>query len=88
MSGKSGHLAQLLLIQRERDSLRATNCKLRDKLLELAKQCKECDGAGVITERRDGRGHLVSALAYDSGRILTEHQVPCPGCADIREVLE
>jgi hypothetical protein len=24
-------------------------CKLRDKLLEVAKECKDCDGAGVQT---------------------------------------
>ena len=77
MSVKSGHLAQLLLIQRERDALRIENVRLRDKLLELANQCDKCDGAGVVNELKD------PAWPY-----LGYRQVPCPKCEDIREVLK
>lgn len=76
MSVKSGHLAQLLLIQRERDALRETNCKLRDKLLDLAKQCDKCGGTGCVTKRW-----------LDEYFKPREQGEDCPKCHDIREVL-
>lgn len=42
-------LQKLLIVERERDSAREENVRLRNKLLECAKQCTECDGTGVIT---------------------------------------
>lgn len=56
------------------DELVQTNMKLRDKLLEVAKSCAECDGEGIITEHDDDGG--------------ADKQVPCDACADIRELLE
>ena len=40
---------QLLAVERERDQLREQVCRLRDKLLELAKDCDDCDGTGLQT---------------------------------------
>lgn len=55
----------------------AQEALLRDKLLEVAKECAECSGTGcvdVIHTTDDGRQHSVTA--------------DCPACADIREVLQ
>lgn len=55
------------------------NTRLRDKLLELAKECAECNGTGLVT--------LSQTLeAVDAGS-AGDVQQQCPGCADIREVL-
>lgn len=58
-------------------NLLTENVRLRDKLLEIAKECSECDGTGVHTVRGfEGRGQAF------------ERQQPCRDCADIRELLE
>ena len=66
--------AKLVKAERERDQLREVNCKLRDKLLEIAKECSECGGTGCITR--------IDNIAMP-GRVEE-----CPDCADIRSVLE
>lgn len=66
--------AQLLLAQRERDRALAECFKLRDKLMECAKECSECGGTGL---------HTVS-FPETAGAQLQE----CPECADIRSLLE
>lgn len=53
----------------------ADNLRMRDKLLELAKECAGCGGTGVVTE-----SHLVR-------RHERVRQVPCSDCEDIREIL-
>lgn len=40
---------RIFVLERERDGLRAENCRLRDKLLSYARECLTCDGTGVIT---------------------------------------
>jgi len=50
-------------------------CKLRDKLLEFAKDCEPCGGTGIITVNDE------NAPAF--GRTL-----PCYACEDLRELLE
>jgi len=40
---------QLLACQIDCANLREINNKLRDKLLELAKECSDCDGTGLQT---------------------------------------
>jgi hypothetical protein len=40
--------AKLLLAERERDRALAEVFKLRDKLLEIAKECSECGGTGIV----------------------------------------
>lgn len=79
MSGKSSHLAQLLAIQRERDALREANCKLRDKLLELAKECSSCGGTGCVT--------VVVTTVWDTDDEPRTRVEDCGDCVDIREVL-
>lgn len=59
--------------------LRESNERYRSKLLELAQECAECDGTGLVTVRQ-------SLEAEDAGR-CSEAPQPCPQCADIREVL-
>lgn len=75
MSQVSDLNAKLLTVQRERDQLREVNSKLRDKLLELAKECAECGGTGCISVRPQDEAVW--------GRTL-----PCPDCEDIRSILE
>lgn len=41
---------KLVLIERERDLAREEALRYRDKLLELAKECAQCDGTGLCTE--------------------------------------
>jgi hypothetical protein len=65
----------LALAQRERDSLREVNCKLRDYLLARAKECEACDGCGVVTV-------YTTDIMNDPG-----HQEPCGDCYALREVL-
>jgi hypothetical protein len=65
---------RILAVERERDQLREVNCRLRDKLLEFAKDCEPCHGTGVITVDDE------HAPAF--GRTL-----PCYACEDIRELL-
>jgi transposase len=67
----NGRIVQL---ERQRDELQLLNFKLRDKLLEIAKECSECGGTGCVTLGED--------------RIVTTRVVPCPDCADIRQALE
>jgi superfamily II helicase len=66
--------ARLLKVERERDELVRVNFKLRDKLLELAKDCATCKGTGCISVRPQDEAVW--------GRTL-----PCPDCEDIRELL-
>lgn len=47
------------------------NARLRGKLLELAKECAECNGTGCTTVRMSE----------------AEQVVPCVACLDIREIL-
>lgn len=53
-------------------ALREANCRLRNKLLEIAKECASCGGTGCATPYAD-RPDIV---------------LPCPGCEDIRAILE
>jgi hypothetical protein len=57
----------------------AVVCKLRDKLMELAKECEHCDGTGIVTQHN---GHTWAG-PHDEGTAED-----CPACADIRMVLE
>jgi rubrerythrin len=41
-------ITQQLIAERERDVLRAENVRLRDKLLNLAKNCGYCGGIGTL----------------------------------------
>jgi predicted nucleic acid binding AN1-type Zn finger protein len=68
--------ARLIKVERERDALVLVNFKLRDKLLELAKQCNECDGTGCVTKRW-----------LDQHFQPQERVEDCPKCHDIRSVL-
>jgi rubrerythrin len=43
--------ARLIGLERERDELVRVNFKLRDKLLELARKCGYCRGAGTVPEK-------------------------------------
>lgn len=70
-----GHRSDLLVYV---DELVQTNLKLRDKLLQWAKECAECQGTGVITQLGGGIG----------GPPPGTHEIPCPDCEDIREFLE
>jgi hypothetical protein len=72
-------LAKLVVAERERDSLREVNCKLRDKLLECAKECARCHGTGLVTIHFEGNEGAPEWDADDQ---------PCPECEDIRAVLE
>lgn len=61
-------------IQVDRDiyaSICAQNLKMRDKLLEVAKQCVRCGGTGCVTR-----------FFSDSSRVI-----PCGDCEDIRDAL-
>lgn len=69
-------LAKLVVVERERDSLREVNCKLRDKLLEIAKECSGCAGKGVVTVIYEVRGKEKTRVQ------------DCGDCLDIRAVLE
>jgi hypothetical protein len=66
----------LLLVERERDALRIDNCRLRDKLREIAKKCKTCHGNGLIEK------------SWKLKSLLVAHQAPCPDCMDLRELLQ
>lgn len=57
---------------------RAENERLRAKLLELAKDCEQCSGTGCVD---------IIHRSPISGRL---HSMPddCPGCLDIRELLQ
>ena len=60
----------------ERNQLREVNSRLRDKLLEIAKECSSCGGTGVVTVR------------YEYNGISRDRAEPCGDCLDIREVLD
>lgn len=49
--------------------------RCRDKLLEVAKGCKACDGTGIVSVMTRRRGETV------------ERQIPCEDCEDLRECL-
>jgi hypothetical protein len=72
------HNRKLLALERERDSLREANCRLRDKLLECAKECERCHGTGLVTIHFPGNEGVPAWDADDQ---------PCEECRDIREVL-
>lgn len=72
--------ARLIQLERERDTLRAENVKLRNKLLEVAKECSGCEGTGVVTVMREPDSHLYSG-------VLISREEPCGDCLDIREAL-
>jgi len=76
---RARQIAELLAAQRERDQLREVNSKLRDKLLELAKECASCGGTGVVT--------VMVTTAWDDDGRPCERAEPCGDCADLREVL-
>lgn len=44
--------ARIVTVERERDTAREENVRLRDKLLELARKCGYCRGAGTIPEKQ------------------------------------
>jgi hypothetical protein len=67
--------ARLLKLERERDALFRANLKLRDKLLELCRNCS-CDGTGCSTE------------VYTLHGKSAERVIECPDCEDIRKCLE
>jgi phage FluMu protein Com len=50
------------------------NLRMRDKLLECAKECGECGGTGVVKIQREANGQWI--------------ETECPQCLDIREILE
>ena len=75
------HNRKILALERERDELRAVNCKLRDKLLEMAKECISCDGTGLIVVSVDDR-----EVIHDRDRPIVRTE-PCGDCEDIRELL-
>lgn len=58
----------------------ADTCKLRDKLLELAAACANCDGTGVVTIMAPPDSRLYSGVQIS-------REVECPSCLDIRELL-
>jgi hypothetical protein len=58
----------------ELETLRVANARLRDKLLEMAKQCSGCDGEGIVT------------TFNANTKVGTIEQ--CGDCIDIREALE
>lgn len=62
------------------DAVVADNLRLRDKLLEFAKECSACNGTGVVT---------VTVTMYDEAvdDFVEDRQQPCGDCADIRAVL-
>lgn len=62
------------------DKIVAQSLKLRDKLLEYAKNC-ECGNTGIVKVRRPDPWPDISAAA-------AWIEEDCPMCADIREVLE
>lgn len=80
MSQLSDALARLLLAERERDSARDENVKLRNKLLDIAKQCETCGGTGVVTR------NIRPALEANHGIAVTR-EVECLDCLDVRELL-
>jgi rubrerythrin len=43
--------ARLLKAERERDDLVITNLRLRDKLLDLARNCGYCGGIGTVYQK-------------------------------------
>jgi DnaJ-class molecular chaperone len=59
----------------ENEKLREANLKMRDKLLEIAKECSTCSGTGIVTVTHNIRG------------VLRKGQEDCPDCLDIRAVL-
>lgn len=62
-------------------ALVASNLKMRDKLLALAKECAACGGTGSVrVYHRVGR-------RYSPGETVTERIEPCGDCIDIREAL-
>jgi hypothetical protein len=76
---RASQIAALLAAQRERDQLRVVNSKLRDKLLELAKECASCGGTGVVT--------VMVTTAWDDDGRPCERVEPCGDCESIREAL-
>lgn len=44
--------AHIIQLERERDDLVRDNLRYRDKLLELARKCGYCRGAGTIPEKQ------------------------------------
>lgn len=62
---------RIFVLERERDGLRAENCKLRDFLLARARECESCDGTGCATVHEE-TGPRVEA---------------CGDCYPIRDVL-
>lgn len=67
---------QTITFEAEHRALRDQNVKLRNKILEVCKQCAECGGTGVVTVVGIRRG------------VNCEYQQPCADCSDLREVLE
>lgn len=59
--------------------LSVENFKLRDKLLEICKECASCDGTGCANE--------VTFVRHGWRMVTRVHVVPCEACRDIREVL-
>lgn len=65
----------------ENQKLRDQICRLRDKLLELAKECASCDGTGLASE--------IEYQHTREGRTQTAvRTVECETCRDIRAALE
>jgi len=57
----------------------ASHLRLRDKLLEVAKECARCNGTGLITRHFEGNEDKPAWDADDQ---------PCPDCEDIRAALD
>lgn len=69
----------LLSLDATQDRLIGSNAKLRDKLGELAKECTECDGTGLVTVAQT----LEAVDAGSAGDVQQE----CGQCHDIRVLL-
>jgi hypothetical protein len=67
-----------IVLASDYDALVTQNLKIRDKLLELAKECARCDGTGLVTRHFPGNEGVPEWDADDQ---------PCPECEDIRAVL-
>lgn len=63
-------------LYKEKVALQVTICRMRDKLLELAKECAECGGTGCKED-------VVEHAAFGP-QVQT---IDCESCLDIRELL-
>jgi hypothetical protein len=79
--------ARIVMLERERDALRAMNLRLRDKLLEYAKKCERCRGTGSVMDQVRTVKFSNTLTGLPPG-VLAGRWRPCPDCQDLREVLQ